>query len=72
MPPVEESPPCAAVDFDDDSTSAATFLRDEIRRLKEALEYKEREVWKISGERDALQQTLATFSLYEDSRIFGM
>jgi DNA repair exonuclease SbcCD ATPase subunit len=60
MSPFEESPPCAAVEFDDDSTSVAAF-RDEIRRLKEAFECKEREFWKVSGERDALERTLAKF-----------
>jgi chromosome segregation ATPase len=60
MSPFEESPPCVAVEFDDDSTSIATF-RDDISCLKEALESKEREVWKISGERDALERTLAKY-----------
>jgi hypothetical protein len=57
MPPFEEP---AAVEFDDDLTSA-TF-REEARRLvKETIESKERELWKINGERDALERTLAKF-----------
>jgi hypothetical protein len=45
----------------DDSSPSVVSLRDEVRRLKEALESKEREVWKITGERDALERTLAKF-----------
>jgi chromosome segregation ATPase len=57
----EESLPIANVEFADEDASTSVSLSDEVRRLKEALECKEREVWKTSGERDALERTLAKF-----------
>jgi hypothetical protein len=56
----EESLPIDNVEFADNASTTVS-LPDEVRSLKEALESGGREVCKISGERDALERTLAKF-----------